>query len=169
MEPDELEKLKARIPDLLSGMLDENEARDLQNRISQDPQARQEFELYKLSWDRLKDWKDEEPDRGYVSRFWKRVADEEPAPQNFRERVLALWSSRQLAPIYAAVSLILVIGFYMLRSIPGSDSLPQVAALNDEDLEFVESIDLVENLGVLEDWELLDDMEIIESLDNGAA
>ena len=168
MDQNELNQIKKKIPDLLSGVLNETEARELQKRISEDPQLRKEFDLYRQSWDRLKDWRDVEPERGYVSRFWTRLAEEKSVPQKWGERVWALFSNRQLVPIYATACLVVLVGVYTFRSMYGLDSESPVASLNDEEIEFVEQIDLVENLDVLEDMEWLDDLEIIESLDNEA-
>jgi hypothetical protein len=168
MDDNELNQIKNKIPDLLSGLLNEDEARELQKRIAEDPQARREFDLYRQSWDRLKEWRDVEPERGYVSRFWTRLAEEKNAPQKWGEGVWALFSSRQLVPVYAAVCLVVVVGVFTLRAMYGVDSESPVASLNEEEIEFVEQIDLVENLDVLEDLEWLDDLEIIESLDNEA-
>lgn len=169
MDDNELNQIKKKIPDLLSGVLNEDEARELQKRIAEDPQARREFDLYRQSWDQLKEWRDVEPERGYVSRFWTRLAEEKNVSKRFWDRILAFFSNRQLVPIYATVGLVVLVAVYTLRSMYGLDSVSPVASLNEEEIEFVEQIDLVENFDVLQDLEWLDDFEIIESLDIGAA
>ena len=116
------------------------------------------------TWKALGAWKDQDPDPGYVSRFWTRLAQE----QSWQEKLTGYmreWLRKMKAiPSYASVIALLIVGLLVSRHFYQTQRFEQMLVkASPEEVELVENIELVQNLEVIEAIDLLEDMDFLES------
>ena len=75
----DIQKAKKLIPAFLDDALEPKELQAFREILAKSPELRKEVAAYKKTWALLDEVEDIEPDPGYISRFWTRVAQEEPA------------------------------------------------------------------------------------------
>lgn len=154
-------------PSFIDRELDNQRISVLREHLSHCPSCREELQAYARTWDMLKVWADEEPSPGYVSRFWTRVAREEPFYEKAWEEIKFFFADKRIAPVIATACLILLVGsftFYNSFFVTKTETL--LSSLSADEMEFVENIELVEQFDIIANIELLEDLDVIENLDN---
>ena len=126
--------------------------------------CQKEMECYERSWAALKEVDELEPEPGYVSRFWTRVA-QEPEGVAWWARLLVLGKGNRFVPALATAAVIVIVAFLSLRPTLVPEGAPAITHLSPEDAELLEEWDVVENLEMLENLELLEDDDFLEDLD----
>ncbi len=119
--------------------------------------CRREAEMLRRSWSLLDAWTVGEPEPGYVSRFWKRMAAEAGTRPSASVR-------REFWPRLAGVlvlTCVVAIGYTALwRGLPRyTESLVRQEAEREflENLDFFEDFDLIVNLDEIEALDILDE------------
>lgn len=120
-------------------------------------------------WRSLDAHKDIEPTPGYQSRFWTRVANEQPQP--WLERAAQWLKGLVASPVFApsAVAFCIVFAVAVRIAVPLLSPEGQIARLDEEEVQMLAMLDLVEDIDVLQDMDILEDWEIIEALENSDA
>ncbi len=157
------EDIKKLVPLLADG---DSLPEDLRAHFSECEGCRKEMAAYEKTWEMLGSWKDIEPDPGYVSRFWTRLSMKKSWYESPGLTLKSFLWERRLAPVFAVVSIVLVVGVMTWRismRTLGNETL--LTALSTEEIEFAEFIELAENLDVIQDMEFLEDLDVIENLD----
>jgi hypothetical protein len=128
--------------------------------------CRQELLAYEKSWGLLGSWPDVDPEPGYVSRFWTRLAEEKPWYLKAREWFKGAAADKQWIPVGITVCIVLVVGILTYRSTVITNGGPSMLAnlsVEDMDLlldyELVENYEVIQDLGFLEDWDAIEAME----------
>lgn len=160
------EDFKEKMSAYLEGELSEQERREFRDFLARDKKAQAEFERYAKSWEMLGRWEDAEPDPGYVSRFWTRVAQERPWHEQIWTAVRAALTDRALVPVYVTMCAVIIVGVFTLRTnVQTNQNREFLAQFNTDEIEFIRDMDLAENLEIIENLDILQDLDIIENLD----
>lgn len=167
MHCDEAKKI---IPVYLDGELGQEETRLVKEHIASCAACQKEQHALERSWKMLGEWQNIEPAPGYVSRFWIKVSSE----RSLRERVargigeaLDGLRRKRLAPVYAAVCVLLITGIFSLRNYwEVQETQKLIASLNQEELEMAKDVELAENFDIIQEMDFLEDMEVIENLES---
>ncbi len=173
MRCDQIRKL---IPIYLDGGLEDGRDRELKDHVSGCLVCRKELEAYQRSWQMLGEWKDIQPEAGYVGRFWTAVSQQRPWHEQILKALPAGVFQKRLAPVFVAICILLVTGIFSLRNYWQMVETGELLAnLSAEELEIafdhpaagvVEDIELAENLDIIQDMDFLEDMEVIENADS---
>lgn len=162
--------IKRLIPVYLDGELEPQETKAVKEHLVSCPVCQKELHALERSWKMLEEWKEIEPAPGYVSHFWTKVALQRPWYEEVGQRIaetLAGLRRRRLAPVYAAVCVLLVAGIFSLRNYwQMRETQELVASLNQEELEMAKDVELAENFDVIQDMDFLEDLEVIENLES---
>ncbi|OGX37716.1 MAG: hypothetical protein A3G91_01930 [Omnitrophica WOR_2 bacterium RIFCSPLOWO2_12_FULL_50_9] len=172
-------EIKKLIPVYLDGESDPQETMAVKEHLASCAACQKELHALERSWKMLGEWQNIEPSPGYVSRFWTRVSLQRP----WRERVargiqesLEGLRRKRLAPVFAAVCVLVFTGIFSLRNYWQMREAQDLAAnLNQEELEMVfdhpslgaaEDIELAENFDIIQDIDFFEDLEVIENADS---
>ncbi|MCR4336849.1 MAG: hypothetical protein NUV91_03490 [Candidatus Omnitrophica bacterium] len=160
-----LEEFKSLIPDFLEGNLSSQDEERMQHFMIQSVEAQKEMDAYKKTWDMLGEWKEIEPDPGYISRFWTRLAQERPWYQKFLEALWDAISNKVVMPVAVAACLVVWVASITLKTtLEVQTTETALTELSGEEFEMMENLELVENYDVIEQMDMLEDTEIIDSL-----
>jgi len=120
------------------------------------------------AWDMIGGLENEEPEAGYVSRFWTRLAQRKTWYQAWSKALQSVFSVKRLVPVAAVVAVLIIAG--MLHLYPSSGPAPvvatRVAQAPGARTNGQVSVELVENMDILEEMELLEDWEYVGALGN---
>ncbi len=157
--------IQNQMPVFLSGGLNEQDNTLIHEHLIHCEACQRELESYKLSWNSLKDWEDEDPDPAYISRFWTRLEERIPWYQRVLEPFGVIFGDKRLIPVLASFVFVVIVGSATLRyswQVHQEESL--VTALSAEEIDFIQNIELVEQLDVLEDLDMFEDMDVLKEL-----
>ena len=160
----EMQKL---IPEYIDGDLQPVEIDAVKQHLEQCAACQKEATLYKGAWQMLNEWKDIEPEPGYISRFWTKVAMEKPWYQEFLTELKDKLNFGRLAPVFVTLSILLLVSAVSLQVYfqPDGGNADLLTSLNDEEVEFVENLELAENYEIIEDLDFWEDLEILEAVE----
>jgi len=162
----ECKDIKNLIPDFLSGNLGSQVIQEVLDHIAQCPDCNKELSAYKKSWELLGSWQDVEPERGYVSRFWTRLAMRKPWHEKVLERIAGLLTARNLYPAFASACIIFIVVFFAVKVIwQAQISALPLSYLSSEEIEFVENMELAQDLEIIEDIEFFENLDVIEQME----
>ena len=164
------DQAKKIIPVYLDGELGQEETLIVKEHIASCAACQKEQHALERSWKMLGEWKNIDPVPGYVSRFWIKISLERP----WREKVaLGIQESleglrrKRLAPVFAAVCVLLITGIFSLRNYwQMREAQELVASLDQEELEMAADVELAENFDIIQEMDFLEDLEVIENLDS---
>lgn len=157
------EEFKEKISRYLDNELSEAERKEFRAFLAKDEKAQAEFERYVQSWEMLGDWKDLDPDPGYVSRFWTRVAQERPWHERVWAFLQAALTDRVRVSLGAAVCLVVIVGIFTMRTMVETHQTREfLAEYSGEDMEFIQGLEFAENLEMIEDLDCLEDLDLLE-------
>lgn len=162
MDREQFERL---LPDYLENNLAPQQEAEVRAFL-QTPEGRRLFSAYEESWALLDQWPDEEPEPGYVSRFWSRFIDER-ALQPEIGAVLSRFFERRLV-IASVMCVIFLVAAVTLKTTVDLRQSGRIV-LTDEQVEFFEDMELAEHLDLLNEIDLLEEMDIIEQWDGSSA
>jgi len=150
----------------LDGELQPKEAQGVRDHLQGCESCQKEFQSLAKTWEMLDEWKDIEPQPGYVSRFWTQASLQSPWHERFFKDVQEGLTKRRLVPALMTACVIIIVGLLSIRHyfvLQKSNEL--MVNLSEEELEMVENIELAENYELIQDLDLIEDLEIIENLD----
>lgn len=157
-------KIKRLMPDFIEGQLIPKLRSEVLEHLKVCENCARENRLYEESWQLIGQWKDIDPEPGFKTRFWNRLASQTETPLRW-PFANALLLPRPLAVVLATAALLIVIAGAILPKYLQSKSAEQLALqISEEEVVLVENIDLLENLEVIQDIDFLENMEIIENL-----
>lgn len=163
----ECQEIKHLIPAYLNRELAEKELELIRSHLAGCEHCRRDCRAFEKSWAALEQWEDLEPEPGYVSRFWTRLAEKRPWYERFGLLLKEALLTKRLLPVYAASLVVVIVGFFVLRtSLTIHHDAVNFATLPAEDIEFIESMDMAVNLDVLNDLDFLEDMDVIEQVES---
>src|SRR3989338_10956539 len=161
------QSIQKLIPLYLDNQLKDNELQIVKSHINGCSHCQKEVELYRKSWDALKNLKEIDPAPGYVSRFWSRLAAEKTFSQKLAEGIREALTSRQWVGALAVASIIIIVGFFSLRNLVSGTNIDlALTKMHPEDLELVSNFELAQNFEIIENIDVLEDLEILENLDS---
>ncbi|HRZ39555.1 MAG TPA: zf-HC2 domain-containing protein [Candidatus Omnitrophota bacterium] len=155
--------IQDQMPVFLTGGLSEQDSALIQEHLMRCEACQKELEVYKLSWNSLKDWEDEEPDPAYIARFWNRLAQKKTWHEQLIGPLVTAWADKRLVPVFVSLFLIVFVGSATMRyawQVHQEEAL--VTALSAEEIDFIQNIELVEQLEVLEDMDMFEDMDVLK-------
>lgn len=158
------------LPLFLEGALERKEAESVNQHITACPACQKELHLYRQSWEMLKDLKDIEPSRDYMSRFWTRVSLETSPVERFMLGLKTLIPARQVMAMGIALSMIVmmfVVGGQHVLEIKRTNAA--LAKITPDEFELVadkENFELAKHFDVIEDIDFLKDLDVVENLDS---
>jgi len=160
MNCEEIEKL---LPDYLTDNVSAAERSEIAAHLSSCPGCQTEAAQQERTWGLLGKLSVIEPEPGYVSRFWTRLAQEKPwhlrAWDLAKERLLA----PRISPVYLALGVVLLVGYMTLSTTLGvKRSADEFSGLNNEQVEFLEDAELAENYELIQDLDVLIDLDMME-------
>ena len=160
------QNVKKIIPIFLDRELAADEQIFMEAHLKSCAACQKEVELYRRSWEMLKDVPQIQPEPAYVSRFWTRLAQEktwhERLALNIREGLL----KRNLVPAFVALCLLVAAGLFSVTNYFRIQDTEQILAeMSEEEVELVENIELAQDFEIIADLELLEDLEILEYWD----
>ncbi len=154
------------IPEYLEQALEQKQIEQVKQHLQTCLLCQKEVRAYEKIWATLDQWKDVEPQPGYVSRFWTRLALKQPWYIKWGRTLNTIFLKKSLAPFYAVLSIVLIVGYITFKTTTQVYQTETVlTALNSEEMELVDNLELTENLELIEELEFLEDLEIIENLD----
>lgn len=160
-------EIKKMIPVYLDGEMEPQQKQMVKEHLSSCPVCMKELLAFEKSWEMLGAWKDIGPAHGYVSRFWTEVSLQRPWHEKIIRGFGVILGKKQLAPVYAAVCVLLITGILSLRNYwQVREAQELVASLGQEELEMVEDIELAEDFDIIQEMDFLEDLEVIENLDS---
>lgn len=164
----ECAKIKKQLAALTEGLLDKQTAQKVRSHLAACPDCAQELQAIEKAWDMIGGLEGEEPEAGYVSRFWTRLAQHEPWYQTWAKALQPVFSVRRLVPVAAVVVVLIVAGLLHLYPQSGPEPIvtPKVAQVPGARTNGQVSVELVENMDMLEELELLEDWEYVQALGN---
>jgi hypothetical protein len=159
------DKDRADLVAFLDGELDKKTARDLEAKLTRDPQARAEVEALRKTWELLDYLPRPEPSLSFTHRTMERISALAPAAPGGKRR----WPRWVIGLGWAAVLLLAAgIGFGTVRLLtPAGDGKTAQGPLAHLDPAEEERL-LVHNLRLLENkrlYEHVDDMEFLKDLE----
>ncbi len=163
------DEIKNKLADLTEGLLEEREARDIRAHLAGCADCAKELQAIENAWDMVGALDAEEPEPGYVSRFWIRLAHQEPWYRTWAKTLRPVFSIRILAPVASLAVVLIIAGMLHLAptsaprtAVPAQGSqVAQVSGVRTTDqvsVELVENLDMLEDLDMLENWEYLEAM-----------
>lgn len=160
------QKIRRLIPNFLEGQLSDKLKTLISGHIKVCRGCAKEKELYEKSWQLAGSLEDVEPEPGFKSRFWTRLASEEWEPDRGASAlgILGLFLRHRLV-LASAVAVMIAISVVLPNYLQQRSIDLLVAKITEEEVIMVEKIDLLENLDVINDIDFLENMELIESLD----
>lgn len=162
------EDIKSKMASFLSGEINNAQSDEIRQHLMQCESCQQELAAYKKVWAMLEACEDEDQDPGYIPRFWERVASEHSWWGNLSDMLEFVFGDKRFVPMLSAVSVVLLVGMIMSRTIEVNQTEMLLTKLSIEEIEFVENLELAENLEMLEqmdffeDWDSLDELTWIE-------
>jgi negative regulator of sigma E activity len=158
-------KFRSLIPAYLDGELKGQEKEEFLKALSQSVDLQKELQSYQETWEMLCEVPDVQPDPGYVSRFWRKVAAERPFWQRIWDGPINLLSASRLIPVAMTACFILIAIAVFSQS---QKELSDLARLPlDVDIELLENLEFYEQYDMMEEIDFLEDLEIIENMKNG--
>ena len=158
-------EIKKYLSDFLEGELQHMQSQSVRKHIEACESCRRELELYEKSWELLRAWEDEEPEAGFVGRFWTRLAKETTWHERIADGLKKVSLRSRLAPALVMVCTVILVGSLIVSNYLNRQEMTQLAQMDAEEIELLEYMELAKNIDVIEEMEILQDMEIIESLD----
>jgi len=160
--------IKNKLADLTEGLLDKTEAQAVRAHLAECPDCAQELQAIENTWDMIGALEAEEPEGGYVSRFWTRLAQRESRVQAWVQALQRTFSVKHLVPVAAVMVVLIIAGMLHLSPKSGLEPVgtPRVAQVPGARTTGQVSVELVENMDLLEELELLEDWEYVEALGN---
>ncbi len=160
------QRIQRLIPEYTNGELQPSEIDEVKNHLSVCAACQKELALYTKSWQMLGDWKTIEPEAGYVSRFWTKVALEQSWYERLLQDLRNSVSGRRLAPVLVTACMLLIVGFFSLHVYQKQQMDTEfLASVNEEEIEIVQNIELAENYDIIQELDSLEDMDVIENMD----
>ncbi|MFP4472946.1 MAG: anti-sigma factor family protein [Candidatus Omnitrophota bacterium] len=153
------QQIKARIPSFLSGELQPSQEQVLREHLLSCGECAQELDRYQQTWRLMAEWEDQDPEPGYVARFWRRRQPDKAwkswlSPVFFRQKYSAVLP---IAATLAVLFFISVVVWKLWFSVVQTEKV--LTTLTAAEIE------MMENLQLAEDYELLKDLELLEQLD----
>jgi len=158
-------EIKKMLPVFLDGELESVLENTVADHLRTCPQCRREAEELQKAWDLLGELEPIEPDPFYRTRFWARVAEQEPWPRRVWESMRHFFGGRYRLPALAAAAVLLVVSVFAVQRYQQSRQIAPVAEIGAADLELVQNLDLAENYDLIQQLDWIADLEIIENLD----
>jgi len=161
------QNLKKLIVEFIDKKLQPKENQAVREHLKDCPNCRKELRLYEESWEMLSLLKDEDPDPGYISRFWTRLSTEQSQKERISANIRNAFQMPKWAPALATFSLVVIVGLLSLRNfLQVRETNVALSAMNPEQFEIVENYELIQNFDLIENIDLMEDLEIIENLDS---
>jgi hypothetical protein len=158
-------EITKQLTDFSEGLLSLEEEQQIREHLKGCASCQKELQQVNLVWEKLGAWFEAEPDPGYASRFWTRLASEKAWYEKTWDLIKPALQLQKLAPAIISLAILVVIGYLAFR--PAFLDNPMTLAkteLPPDQVELIENVDLVENIDVIEDIEFLQDMEYIKKL-----
>ncbi|MDO8580753.1 MAG: zf-HC2 domain-containing protein [Candidatus Omnitrophota bacterium] len=161
------DQFKHLIPELAERDIQAIENKEVKEHFASCASCRQEFLSVQQAWNMLGDLPSVEPQPNYISRFWTRVAVEQPWYEEAWEGLKTTFARKRWVPVLVGIYALIFIGIFSLQYFKGNQGVvPEVVEINDNDLEMVENIDLAESLDIVQDLDFLEDLDVIENLES---
>lgn len=158
------EDIRKDMASFLSGELSAPQNDEIREHLMRCEGCQKELDAYKETWNILDSWEGEDPDRGYVSRFWMRLASERSWQERLADILSSIFADKRFVPALSAVCILVVAGFFVLRTTQAHQTEVLLTALSIEEIEFVENLELAENFEFLEQMEMLEQLDILDEL-----
>lgn len=155
--------IQDQMPLFLSGGLNKQDNDVVHDHLMRCEVCQKELEMYKLSWNALKDWEDEDPDPAYISRFWTRLAGRKSWRERVWEPLKGVLGDKRLVPVLASFLFVVIAGSATLRyawRVHQEEAL--ITALSAEEIDFIQNIEMVECMDILEDMDMFEDMDVLK-------
>ncbi len=151
----------------LDGALKNDEIDAIGRHLESCEACRREAVKYHKSWDLLSTWNDIEPPPAYVSRFWTRLAGESPSGQGILGALKDILVPRKLVPVLGTLSVMVVVGFFVMNNyLLSKDAERVLAKMDPQEFELVQNLELAQHFDVIENIDTIEDLEVIENLDS---
>lgn len=148
--------IKNVLAHFLSGELNKAQSDEIRGHLISCVDCQKELDAYKEVWKLLDVCKDEEPDPGYIERFWKRMALRKPWWQRVWDKALPVMVHQRLASALIILVVVVVTGALSMRMINNQQTEKILTALSAEEIELVKNLDMIENLDLLEQMDMLE-------------
>lgn len=151
------DQARERIPDYLDNQLSPKELFIFEELMVVDAGLREEVRLHQKTWQLLTEAPLVDPDPGFESRFYTRLANESKSSvASWRWLPQGLFGI-QWAPVAVVLSVVIVLVVWQIGFF--SDKGMNLAKVSEEDLGVIENIELVENFDVIENLDFWLDLE----------
>lgn len=154
------DKYNRQILKYLDDELPEAEAAEFEERLAVDSELKEAVRLYQQTWQLLGEYPVVNPEPGFESRFYTRMAAEEKRSPVAGLRRQFWRSPWRLAPVLAGLALVLAFGVSFLQ--PELQFEGELARVPETDLQIMENYELVSNFDLIENLEFWLDLEMME-------
>lgn len=149
-----LDEAKILVPAYLDNELNVAQTAAFEALLAIEDELREEVRLFQKSWQILTEYPQVEPQPGFESRLYTRLATEVQPVKHWWQTGWAPW---RLVPVAVGLSLVVAWVVFLMPSV-GND----LTLVSEADLEIIENYELVESFDILEDFEFWLDLETME-------
>ena len=115
----------------------------------------------------LADFKEIEPQPGYVGRFWTKLSLKKTWGERFWAGLEMEFHRRKWVPAMAAICIVAMVGTLSVNNFLQLQKTDQILAeMSEEDIGMVENMELAENFNLIMELDLLEDLNVIINLDS---
>lgn len=156
------QEIKKLIPAFLEGDLDADTREIVRKAINGSDDLKREMQRFESSWQVLGDWKDVEPQHGYVSRFWSELLQKTPWYETLWNHIRQTFLTPRLLPAVITACVFIVVGVVVSRNMMGVQETEMLLTnIGSEGIEFLENYELAEHFEVIEDLDFYEDYDVI--------